>query len=98
MAAMQPVGRTCSSSLVVAVCTCKNSDLGQMCCGSILSCLCGSDCTPTTATPVCCCSKKRCRQAGDDDEEGSVYEDTLDGEAGGSDSDASDVASGTFQV
>eukprot|EP00891_Asterochloris_glomerata_P001491 jgi/Astpho2/1491/Aster-x1009 len=43
-------------------------------------------------------SKKRCRQAGDDDEEGSVYEDTLDGEAGGSDSDASDVASGTFQV
>ena len=52
------------------------------------------------AAPVCCCSKKRRRQAGDYDAEGSDYEDTLDEEAdgSGSDSDASDLASGTIQL
>ena len=53
-----------------------------------------------TASPICCCSKKRRRQAGDNDAEGSDFEDTLDEEAdgSGSDSDASDLASGTFSV
>ena len=84
-------------------CTCSLQQsffIEQRCCGPFLSWLCGLDCTPMTAASVCCCSKKRRRQAGDDDIEGSDDEDTPDEEAdgSGSDSDASDLASGAMRL